>query len=99
MTNATHTPGPWAIRKNIYGSLDLFGDGGSRIIGSQFLLMNQEANANLIAAAPELLAALEAMHACHRAFSDSENWTVLDDEARLLAEKAIAKAKGANDHD
>jgi len=44
----------------------------------------------------ELLAALKALHACHRAFSSSENWTLLDDEARLEAEKAIAKIEGSN---
>lgn len=54
----------------------------------------QDADARLFAAAPELLAALEALHACHRAFSGNENWTMLDDEARALAEAAIAKAKG-----
>ena len=52
------------------------------------------ANARLIAAAPELLAALKAMHACHRGFSGNENWTTLDDDARTFAESAIAKAKG-----
>lgn len=45
-------------------------------------------------AAPELLEALVVLHSCHRAFSNSENWTVFDDEARLLAENAINKAKG-----
>ncbi len=40
----------------------------------------------------ELEAALTALHSCHRAFSNSENWTVLDDEARQFAEAAIAKA-------
>ena len=53
-----------------------------------------EREAHLVAAAPDLLAALEALHACHRAFSGNDNWTMLDDEARLLAENAITKAKG-----
>jgi hypothetical protein len=40
----------------------------------------------------ELEEALIALHSCHRAFSNSENWTALDDEAREFAEAAIAKA-------
>jgi hypothetical protein len=51
-------------------------------------------DAALIAAAPDMLAALKALHAAHRAFSGSEDWGVYDDEAREAAEAAIAKAKG-----
>ena len=40
----------------------------------------------------ELVKALAALHACHRAFSSTENWTVLDDEAREAAETALEKA-------
>ena len=52
----TFTPGPWSIRKNFNGrgALDLFGEGGQMIIGNA-LIINQEADARLIAAAPELL--------------------------------------------
>jgi hypothetical protein len=57
---------------------------------------NHIANARLIVAAPDLLEALEALHACHRAFSSNDNWTSLDDDAREAAEAAIAKAKGEN---
>jgi hypothetical protein len=53
-----------------------------------------KANARLIAAAPDLLAALKAIHSCHRAFSGADNWTLLDDEVRDIAERAIAKALG-----
>jgi hypothetical protein len=51
-----HTPGPWSIRKNFNGrgALDLFGEGGQIIIGNA-LIINQEASARLIAAAPDLL--------------------------------------------
>ena len=45
-------------------------------------------------AAPDLLAALRDLHACHRAFSGADNWTALDDDARAAAEAAIAKAEG-----
>jgi hypothetical protein len=52
----TFTPGPWSIRKNFNGrgTFALFGEGGQMIIGNA-LIINQEANARLIAAAPELL--------------------------------------------
>ena len=50
---------------------------------------SSDANARLIAAAPSLLYALEQLHAHHRAFSSSEDWTTLDDEARELAKSAI----------
>jgi len=55
-----HTPGPWSIRKNFNGrgALDLFGEGGQMIIGNA-LIINQEADARLIAAAPELLEAAQ----------------------------------------
>ena len=53
-----------------------------------------EANAHLISSAPEMLEALRQLHAMHRAFSGNENWTTLDNEARALAEEAIAHAEG-----
>ena len=37
---------------------------------------------------------LRQLHAMHRAFSNNDNWTSLDDEARSLAETAIAQAEG-----
>lgn len=51
-------------------------------------------NARLIAAAPELLAALEAVTACLRGFHAAEDFGPLDDEAIEAALSAIAKAKG-----
>mgnify|MGYP003147072020 CR=1 FL=1 len=46
----------------------------------------------LIVAAPQMLEALLQLHSMHRAFSSNENWTGMDDEARELAEDAIAAA-------
>lgn len=93
-----HTPGPW---------LHDYQDNQALIVDTQGFtvvelstLENSTAhsaladNARLIAAAPDLLAALKAMHACHRAFSNAENWTALDDDARAAAESAINKATG-----
>ena len=98
MTQTTHTPGPWIAEFSDYGDEIWFGGYGAGMWTVEppgaYLDGLSAANAHLIAAAPDLLAALEAMHACHRAFSSSESWTALDDEARLLAEKAITKAKG-----
>lgn len=94
-----HTPGPWRVvcasahefnpnttRKDIIGK-NLFGD--AYVAGD--IAANDAA---LISAAPDLLSALKALHSCHRAFSGSESWTTLDDEARGFAETAIAKAEG-----
>ena len=52
------------------------------------------ANARLIAAAPDLLAALEAVTACLRGFHASDDFGPLDDEAINAALDAIDKAKG-----
>ena len=98
MTQTTHTPGPWAAKFYAPGDCYIITYGG----GDNWLAdvwtdgepVKATADARLIAAAPDLLAALEALHACHRAFSGNDNWTMLDDEARALAENAIAKAKG-----
>jgi hypothetical protein len=100
----THTEGPWelgsySLRGESYTAIDGVGWDElatvvTRMKGSDENNPEGMANAWLIAAAPDLLAALEALHACHRAFSGNDNWTMLDDEARALAENAIAKAKG-----
>jgi hypothetical protein len=56
---------------------------------------NHEANARLIAAAPDLLAALEAVTACLRGFHAADDFGPLDDEAIDAALDAISKAQGA----
>lgn len=62
MSEATHTPGPWAIGK--YGKVTT-PDGETLLVDGVSLPMNHDpeaiANARLIAAAPELLEALEKM--------------------------------------
>lgn len=86
-----HTPGPW-FAHNV-------GLGPNGAGPFTYPLGNDPdkaaANARLIAAAPDMLAALKALHAAHRAFSGSEDWGVYDDEAREAAEAAIAKAEEA----
>jgi hypothetical protein len=51
--------------------------------------------AHLVAAAPDLLAALEAVTACLRGFHAADDFGPLDDEAIEAAFEAITKAKGA----
>lgn len=100
-----YTPGPWSHAKR--GDYDTRGIGifAKNEAGLPYYVATAgfmgtadyrfaEANAQLIASAPELLSALKALHSCHRAFSESESWTTLDDGARELAEAAIAKAEG-----
>ena len=97
MSNAKHTPGPWTYHKmeewtraedsgkiNIiaHGPIAYTGDNGN---GPE----NAEANAALIAAAPDLLAALRGL--VHRCTSEGvgTSWANMND-----AREAIAKAEG-----
>lgn len=84
-----HTPGPWKCRRTFGGSLDLFGEDGARVILSNFFLINQEPNSRLIAAAPELL---EALQACRDALVRIREAGGHSTSAEILAERAIAKA-------
>ena len=88
---AQHTPGPWLLD---FGREDAAVHAGVTIASISDDAVAWQANAHLIAAAPDLLAALRDLHACHRAFSGADNWTALDDDARAAAEAAIAKAEG-----
>jgi len=91
MTNATNTRGPWDIDGQ-FGFLDVVSSKGriamidcdnDNIFGADI-----EANARLIAAAPDLLAALqEAVNKGYMWDNDPELWS--------KASAAIAKAKGA----
>ena len=97
-THATHTPGPWrqgmphgACMANIYDKKHLC----IAEVGVFGCPVEQEANARLIAAAPDLLTALRAIYGAHIAPPGA---TI--GEARLcgmfaeLARAAIAKAEG-----
>lgn len=85
MSDATHTQGPWRIVT----------DGISHWIEIQpykiALIHAKKADRDLIAAAPDLLAACEEMAAQLGGGDDYTKWE--DAKARLLA--AITKAKGA----
>jgi hypothetical protein len=90
-TNSSHTPGPW---KTAYG-VHVVDKDGTRIADvcdrwdSQepySFLSSAKSNARLIAAAPELLAALELIYSNAE---ESPEWI------RDRIQPAIAKAKGA----
>ena len=101
MTTPAHTPGPWKqSHLNSYwidvpeSSADLrkYGSGDIRCYHA-----NAEADARLIAAAPDLLAALEDIfeHCClvHRRWGDDSNQKE-SDAAERAGKAAIKKAKG-----
>lgn len=96
-THTQHTPGPWSYEPD-HSTHNL---GGFLVTttGGRFDLLEvprstpptggtAKANARLIASAPDLLAALEAL------MSDPEVTTVCAPEAWERADTAIAKAKG-----
>lgn len=103
-----HTPGPWFINGpwNVYSDNDRFrntGDGcvANIVHGRGVTADEREANGNLIAAAPELLAALEECITDDGArcmTDESRNAASLCrrrlDAISKLARAAIAKAKG-----
>ena len=87
-TKHTHTSGPWNV-SGTFGTAITVGKNHTHIAQATSTgIPNCEANARLIAAAPELLAALEMM-------LDFESLHTFDQiKARKAARTAIAKAKG-----
>lgn len=84
-----HTPGPWTYCMTDgtnYARITCDQTGGDNLRG-----YCGEANARLIAAAPDLLAALEKCEAL--ALSDNDPEDLLE-EVRIAAHSAIALAKG-----
>lgn len=91
-----HTPGPWSFRKNYNGSLDFFSEDGARVIMCNARLLNQDANAGLIAAAPDLLEAAQTVDAASEECLDHDGFTaiLLPLDAYHKLTEAIAKATG-----
>jgi hypothetical protein len=90
----THTPGPWIFSNN--------GHGGSAVMASNHRILGynlEDANARLIAAAPDLLAAakglVEAYHNSIHGRATFSQATKLAD-AIDAARAAIAKAEGVS---
>lgn len=105
-----HTPGPWHVQDD-HGKRWIETSGNDDTIaeihrrnskGSVYSCKEANANARLIAAAPDLLAALEYLLAAYVAEQHSEfdfpndEWSAegRDDEYALKAMAAIARAKG-----
>lgn len=107
----THTPGPWKVRK--YRKTTHLRVGTDTSAGDSFVICELKlldtnglgydsedlANADLIAAAPELLAALTAIvnavdDEYQPAFSQRHYFTADDQFLLIRARAAIAKAKG-----
>lgn len=113
--SGTHTPGPWVVGEGAicggeYGGtmvcehptrkwerLDAASAGAAKVLAK--MMPESEANARLIAAAPELLEALRELLAERYALEEPEqfdaagNWTS-DSPASVKARAAIAKATG-----
>jgi predicted translin family RNA/ssDNA-binding protein len=95
MTQVTHTQGIWAI--NSYSIVDTDGCTICSIHAEDGMgILEAEANAQLIAAAPELLGTLKELLRCYEQFIPEgdlkhapEEW-----EEFLAAKHAIAKAEG-----
>jgi hypothetical protein len=102
MNNTLHTDGPWAVRYTDNGLRIVYSDGEirSHVADLHSMSLCEEhgslrANANLIAAAPDLLSALEGAYNAIAwdipggKLDDQEEETLLD-----VIRAAIAKAKG-----
>lgn len=94
MTSAPWTPGPWTVHKSrTTDDVGIIGGGGclaecfSEIRRkNENAVREQEANAHLIAAAPDLYAALDAI-------IDGRMWSMSDNKFGA-AKAALAKARG-----
>lgn len=92
--NTKHTPGPWTVRKDAIKFLITAKD-NSGIAHTSGLHYDSEANARLIAAAPELLEALIELKAqllAHVKFDVKRHYSLMVADA--AAGTALAKARG-----
>lgn len=83
-----HTQGPWSVKRNPV-TVSVRDAAGNYITENIRRLPNQDANARLIASAPELLAALKEI-----LYEDSDKTDEAKIASRLMAELAILKAEG-----
>lgn len=95
----THTPGPWTVLEPVNGFNARIFAAGNIYIGSIGHSDNiggcNAPNARLIAAAPDMLEALEALLEASHPISRDKRSCDGRVKAKRLARAAIAKAKGA----
>lgn len=89
-----HTPGPWAKSRDAvppgHVQITVYSQESGERVATAF---EREANANLIAAAPDLLAACRAMLDCLENLTTAEFGRGGDKPARRMLEQAIYKAE------
>jgi len=93
------TPGPWKIDQRTVYALDVYGVNRfyASVHGVHTPTAEIEANARLIAAAPNLLEALEELFSSYKQLADSGdagNWSVEELPEGVKALAAIDRAKG-----
>ena len=91
-----HTPGPWIVDEACLVWAEAAGEYVALTDhddAAPIPMEQREANARLIAAAPELLEALEALSPHRTGYGQSMDWQAYN-EAQKKARAAIAKAKG-----
>ena len=90
--NTEHTPGPWS-EPVIYGANSFFFEIRSTDLRArQIAIVNRIEDASLISAAPDMLAALEAIV---KSLSDQDDEGLIEHAPAMInARAAIAKAKG-----
>ena len=92
MSGGKHTPGPWALDQSSQISCVSAFDVNGEFIGIAYMtLPNHEANARLIAAAPDLLDALKRLESATRILPPDMDEP---DSPLAQARAAIAKAEG-----
>lgn len=94
-----HTPGPWSYAQHHLGDFRIT-DEADRVVaetrppGNCNSTGNEHANARLIAAAPDMLAAIKAIKNCaHLAWTDTANIKPAFDRIEQLAREAIARVE------
>lgn len=98
----SHTPGPWSVgdKRGVWTGPVVMADNGRR--GVAFVCGESEANAHLIAAAPDLLATVKRLREVFEQLSDGD-WRHLDatyvdqlieSDGLIGCDQVIAKAKG-----
>lgn len=89
---SAHTPGPWHVNEN-GRRVRVYSKGGSRIIAEIISPEGLEANARLIAAAPDMLTALHAICTAMK-FHPSQGLEEALESAYNQCSDAVEKAEG-----